>query len=144
LDLLVGFLLLIYDYIYLKNDQYNSQFDNALQLPLSNIDGSYWLIFDMLDFQPFRMSIDLINSPVKCEDIRVQQNRRTVLPISLTIDNCTLSSDNITTLCLHGPARIKNQVNILHELDVCTLFYTENQTIVFFQINYFLKKMVNI
>ncbi len=144
MDLLVGFLLLIYDYIYLKNDQYNSQFDNALQLPLSNIDGSYWLIFDMLDFQPFRMSIDLINSPVKCEDIRVQQNRRTVLPISLTIDNCTLSSDNITTLCLHGPARIKNQVNILHELDVCTLFYTENQTIVFFQINYFLKKMVNI
>ncbi len=128
----------------MKNDQYNSQFDNALQLPLSNIDGSYWLIFDMLDFQPFRMSIDLINSPVKCEDIRVQQNRRIVLPISLTIDNCTLSSDNITTLCLHGPARIKNQVNILHELDVCTLFYTENQTIVFFQINYFLNKMVNI
>ncbi len=128
----------------MKNDQYNSQFDNALQLPLSNINGSRWSIFDMLDCQPFRMSIDLINSPVKCEDIRVQQNRRTVLPISLTMDNCTLSSDSITTLCLHGPARIKNQVNILHELDVRTLFYTENQTIVFFQINYFLKKMVNI
>jgi hypothetical protein len=30
---------------------------------------------------------------------------------------------------MYGSARIENQVNILHELDACTLFYTENQTI---------------
>ncbi|CAM4851882.1 unnamed protein product, partial [Rotaria magnacalcarata] len=47
----------------------NANFDNALQLPLSNPDGSRWPIFDMLDAQPFTMSLDLINTGAHCENI---------------------------------------------------------------------------
>lgn len=135
---------------------YNSDFSNALQLPLSSPNGSRWTIFDMLDSQPFSLSVDLINSPIKCTDIRIQHNRRFVRPISIPIQNCTIGSNNITLsfsfdlpahttttqidiigpyfigavrFCLHGPSNIVEEVNILHELDACFLFYTLNQTI---------------
>ena len=136
--------------------QYNSNFDNGLQLPLSDPNGTSWAIFDMLDSQPFTLFVDVINSPVQCTDIRIQQNRRSLLPVSLPTRNCTLSSSNLTgyfsfdppahtttvqvdiigpyfigalRFCIRGPSDIKDKVNILHELDVCTLFYTANQTI---------------
>lgn len=91
---------------------YNSDFDNALQLPLSNPDGSRWTIFDMLDSQPFSMSVDLINSPIKCTDIRIQQNRRSVLPITIPIKNCTVSPNNITlTFSFDLPRAYSNCTN---------------------------------
>jgi hypothetical protein len=135
----------------------NSQFDNALQLPLPNPDGSQWVIFDMLQAQPFSMSIDVINTAARCENIRVQQNRdSSVPPVILNKQNCSLTKNNVTVsfsfalpghqttieidvmgpysigalrFCLSAPPNILQEVNIVHRLDVCTLFYTPNQTI---------------
>jgi hypothetical protein len=135
----------------------NAKFDNALQLPLPNPDGSQWVIFDMLQAQPFLMSIDVINTAAKCENISVQQNTGSAVP-SVTLDkqNCSLTKNNVTVsfsfalpqhqttievditgpytigalrLCLSAPPNILQEVNIVHELDVCSLFYTPNQTI---------------
>jgi hypothetical protein len=135
----------------------NAKFDNALQLPLPNPDGSQLLIFDMLQAQPFLMSIDVINTAASCENITVKQNRgSTVPPVTLPMQNCSLVKNNVTVsfsfslpdyeittqvdvmgpysigalrLCLHAPSNILQEVNIVHELNVCTLFYTPNQTV---------------
>ncbi|CAF1310768.1 unnamed protein product [Adineta steineri] len=141
------------------NNQRNSKFDNALQLPLPETDGTYWKIFDMLNKQPFAMTIHLINTRAQCNDIIVERNRRTGTPLSVVETNCTLSQNNVSgsfsfdlpthksfvrvgingpyfigalRLCLHGKSSVEDEdsaVHDLHELDVCTLFYTNNQTI---------------
>jgi len=141
------------------NNKRNSKFDNALQLPLPGTDGAYWKIFDMLDKQPFTMAIHLINTRAQCDNITVERNRRTGTPLSMVETNCTLSPNNVSgsfsfglpthksivrvdisgpyfigalRLCLHGKSGTESEdsaLHRLHELDVCTLFYTNNQTI---------------
>ncbi|CAF3812651.1 unnamed protein product [Rotaria sp. Silwood1] len=134
---------------------YNALFDNALQLPLSNPDGTRWPIFDMLDEQPFTMTLDLVNTRAYCSNISFQQNRPGVNYLRLPMTACILQSDNITQsvsvallahrinvqlnitgpyfvggfrLCLHGPGLIKD-FNRLHALDMCQFFSTPNQTL---------------
>ncbi|UJR12023.1 hypothetical protein I4U23_016201 [Adineta vaga] len=141
------------------NNQRNTKFDNALQLPLPGIDGSYWRIFEMLNKQPFTTTIHLINTRVRCDDITVERNRHTGTPLSIVETNCTLSPKDVSTsvsfdlpthtsivrasingpyfigalrLCLYGKSDVETEDFTLHrlrELDVCTLFYTNNQTI---------------
>ncbi|CAF3978164.1 unnamed protein product [Adineta steineri] len=141
------------------DDQRNSKFDNALQLPLPGTDGTYWKIFDMLNKQPFTMTIHLINTRAQCDDITVERKRHTGTPLSLVEKNCTLSPNNVSgsfsfslpthtsivrvgingpyfigalRLCLYGKSDSETEdmtLHQLHELDVCTLFYTNNQTI---------------
>ncbi|CAF1499308.1 unnamed protein product [Adineta ricciae] len=141
------------------NNQRNSKFDNALQLPLPEPDGTYWKIFDMLNKQPFTMTVHLINTRAQCNDITVARNRHTGAPLSIVEKNCTLSPNNVSgsfsfdlpshtssvridingpyfigalRLCLYGKSNIINEDSIVHrlrELDICTLFYTNNQTI---------------
>ncbi|UJR14377.1 hypothetical protein I4U23_001373 [Adineta vaga] len=140
-----------------QGDIRNTQFDNALQLPLADIHGERWPIFDMLNEQDFTMSVDLINiAQPLCKDISIQWTRVNVRSVNLPIRNCTLSKDNTTLsfrfllpthrssikldiigayflgavrFCLHGDARTENNIHRLHHLDTCTLFYTDNQTI---------------
>ena len=137
----------------------NSKFDNALQLPLPGTDGTYWKIFDMLDQQPFTMLIQLINTRAQCENITVERNRRTGTPLSMVDTNCTSDAKKISSsfsfslpthqsivrvgingpffigalrLCLRGKAESEGEETAfhrLHALDVCTLFYTNKQTI---------------
>ncbi|CAF1370855.1 unnamed protein product [Rotaria sordida] len=134
---------------------YNALFDNALQLPLSNPDGTRWPIFDMLDEQPFTMTLDLVNTRAYCSNISFQQNRPGVNYLRLPMTTCILQPDNITRsvsvalpahrinvqlnitgpyfvggfrLCLHGPGLIKG-FNKLHGLDMCQFFFTPNQTL---------------
>ncbi|CAF4449198.1 unnamed protein product, partial [Adineta steineri] len=127
--------------------QRNSKFDNALQLPLPETDGTYWKIFDMLNKQPFAMTIHLINTRAQCNDIIVERNRRTGTPLSVVEKNCTLSPNNVSgsfsfdlpthksfvrvgingpyfigalRLCLHGKSSVEDEdsaVHDLHELD---------------------------
>ena len=141
------------------NSKRNSKFDNALQLPLRGTDGTYWKIFDLLDQQPFIMAIHLINTRAECDNITVERNRRTGTPLSMVETNCTLEANNVTSsfsfslpthkssvrvgingpyfigalrLCIRGKSATENEdsaVHRLHELDLCTLFYTNNQTI---------------
>ncbi|UJR19390.1 hypothetical protein I4U23_022520 [Adineta vaga] len=141
------------------NNRRNSKFDNALQLPLPGIDGTYWKIFNMLNKQPFTMTIHLINTRAQCNDIIVERNRHTGTPLSIVETNCTLSLNSSSgsfsfdlpthtsnvrigisgpyfigalRLCLHGKSDVETEdsaLHRLHELDVCTLFYTNNQTI---------------
>ncbi|CAF1503763.1 unnamed protein product [Adineta steineri] len=141
------------------NTQRNTKFDNALQLPLPETDGTYWKIFDMLNEQPFTMTIHLVNTRAQCNDITVERNRRTGTPLSIVETNCTLSPNNVSgsfsfnlpthkssvrvgingpyfigalRICLHGKSHAETDdfaVHELHELDVCTLFYANNQTI---------------
>ncbi|CAF1661073.1 unnamed protein product, partial [Adineta ricciae] len=141
------------------SSQRNSKFDNALQLPLPGTDGTYWKIFDMLNKQPFAMTIHLINTRVQCKDIVVERNRHTGTPLSIVETNCTLSPNNVSgsfsfdlpthkanvrvgisgpyfigavRLCLYGKSGAETEESVLHqlhELDVCTLFYADNQTI---------------
>ncbi|CAF2998682.1 unnamed protein product [Rotaria sp. Silwood2] len=136
---------------------HNAIFDNALQLPLPNPDGSRWAIFDMLDAQPFTMTVDLINTQASCSNITFQQNRPGVKYLHMPIaeGNCILQPDNITRsvsvvlpahrvnvqlnitgpyfvggfrLCLRGPHHIDG-LNTVHKLDVCQFFWTPNQTV---------------
>ncbi len=133
----------------------NAVFDNALQLALPNLDGSRWIIFDMLDKQPFTMTIDLINTRADCSNITIQQNRPGVNYLIIPILSCIIQSDNVTSsvtfalsthrltlqlnvtgayfiggirLCLHGPSLI-NGTNTLQTLDVCNFFSTTNETL---------------
>ena len=134
----------------------NARFDNALQLPLSMSDGSQWMIFDLLQAQPFSMSIDVINTAARCENITVRQNRISVPPVNLKKQNCSLTNNNVTVsfsftlpahqttvqvdvigpyfigalrLCLLAPPDRSQRANNVHELNVCSLFFTPNQTI---------------
>ncbi|UJR19701.1 hypothetical protein I4U23_022835 [Adineta vaga] len=139
--------------------QRNTKFDNALQLPLPGTDGTYWKIFEMLNKQPFTMTIHLINTRAQCHDITVERNIRTGTPFSEVETKCTLSPNNTSgsfsfdlpthkptvrvgisgpyfigalRLCLNGQSDAETEdftLHQLHELDVCTLFYTKNQTI---------------
>ncbi|CAF1453698.1 unnamed protein product [Adineta ricciae] len=133
----------------------NAVFDNALQLPLPNVDGTRWPIFDMLDNQPFTMTLDLINTAATCQDLTVQQNRPGVNYLRLTNISCQIQPDNVTTsttfllpshqttvqinitgsyfvggvrLCLRAPGDV-NDVNTLEKLDTCQFFYTQNETL---------------
>lgn len=141
------------------NSKRNTKFDNALQLPLPETDGTYWKIFNMLDKQPFTMTIHLINTRAQCNNIIVERNRRMGTPLSRVETNCTLSSNNVSgslsfglpthksivrvgisgpyfigalRLCLSGNSGFETEdsaLHRLHELNVCTLLYTSNQTI---------------
>ncbi|UJR17883.1 hypothetical protein I4U23_004782 [Adineta vaga] len=133
----------------------NAVFDNALQLPLSNTDGSRWAIFDMLDSQQFTMAIDFINTAASCQNITVQQNRPGVNYLKLGNVSCEIQPDNVTVsasfplpshqltvqvnvsgsysiggfrLCLRGSGLVDG-VNTLQKLDMCKLFFTENETL---------------
>jgi len=133
----------------------NAVFDSALQLPLPNLDGNRWSIFDMLDDQRFTMTVDLLNTKADCSSITVQQNRPGVNYLTLPISSCLLQPDNATRsisfllpaqhvnvqinitglffvggmrLCLNGPGRIAD-VNTLQTLDMCQLFTTGNETL---------------
>jgi hypothetical protein len=57
------------------DQEQNTQFDNALQLPLPEPEGYYWEIFHMLDKQKFHMVVDLINTRAQCDKINVQHNK---------------------------------------------------------------------
>ncbi|CAF2613931.1 unnamed protein product [Rotaria sp. Silwood2] len=135
----------------------NALFDSALQLPLPNPDGRRWSIFEMLDKQPFTMTVDLVNTRASCSDITVQQNRPGVKYLNMPIaeNDCILQPDNITRsvsvllpahrvnlqlnitgpyfvggfrLCLRGPRDVDG-VNTVHTLDTCQFFWTPNQTL---------------
>ncbi|CAF3735698.1 unnamed protein product [Adineta steineri] len=133
----------------------NANFDNALQLPLSNPDGSRWPIFDMLDAQPFTMSLDLINTGAHCENITIQQNKPGINYLTLSNLSCLIQPDDVTLtatfplpshqlevqlnvsgvyfiggirLCLRGPGII-NGSSTLQTLDTCTLLFTTNETL---------------
>ncbi|CAF3974682.1 unnamed protein product [Adineta steineri] len=133
----------------------NAIFDNALQLPLSNTDGSQWPIFDMLNTQPFTMSLDLVNTAANCQNITIQQNRPGVKYLKLSNLSCLIQPDNVTLtatfplpqhqlevqlnisgiysiggirLCVRGPGII-NGVNTLQALDTCKLLFTINETL---------------
>ena len=134
----------------------NARFDNALQLPLPMPDGSQWMIFDLLQAQSFSMSIDVINTAARCDNITVQQNRNNVLPVTLKKQNCSLMNNNVTVsfnfllpahqttiqvdiigpyfigalrLCFLAPADYSQGANRVHQLNACSLFLTPNQTI---------------
>ncbi|CAF1464815.1 unnamed protein product, partial [Adineta steineri] len=113
----------------------------------------------MLNEQPFTMTIHLVNTRAQCNDIIVERNRRTGTPLSIVETNCTLSPNNVSgsfsfnlpthkssvrvgingpyfigalRICLNGQSYAETEdsaVHELHELDVCTLFYANNQTI---------------
>lgn len=135
----------------------NALFDSSLQLPLPNADGNRWTIFEMLDAQPFTMTVDLLNTAADCSSITVQHNRPGVnhvrLPFQAYVphpDNATRSVNfslpahstsvqiNITgayfvggmRLCLYGEGRIDG-MHTLQTLDMCQLFSTANQTLSF-------------
>ncbi|CAF0999541.1 unnamed protein product [Adineta ricciae] len=141
------------------NTQRNSKFDNALQLPLPGSDGTYWQIFDMLNKQPFTMTLHLINTRAQCGDITVERSRHTGTPLSIGETICTSSTINDSIsfsfalpthtstvrasingpyfigalrLCLYGEPDAEMEESALHqlrELDICTLFHANNQTI---------------
>ncbi|CAF3816648.1 unnamed protein product [Adineta steineri] len=162
--------------LHCRNNQVNTKFDNALQLPLPETDGTYETIFDMLNKQKFTMTIDLINTGAKCANITVERLRYMGAAESIIKQNCTLLDRNVTgsfsfdlsthtdfvqvtiqgpyfigalRICLHGEKGLdevqEQKRHQLDELDVCTLFYKENQTIglsTYFSIN--LIKVINV
>ena len=143
------------------DDQQNTKLDSALQLLLPESNGQYWEIFHLLDEQKFTMIVYLINTRATCSTIDVQLKRVNGSPLNIPIYNCTLSTNSVTgsfyfelpshattieigitggyfigalRLCLRGVANNRiynNAAHILHELDSCTLFRTEGQTIGF-------------
>lgn len=133
----------------------NAVLKSALQLPLPNPDGSRWVVFDMLDAQPFTMTIDLFNTAADCLSITAQENRAGLDFVRLSITSCILQLDNITRsisvslpshhtsvqvnitgpvfvggmrLCLYGPGYV-NTVYKLQILDMCQVFSTTNETL---------------
>ena len=142
-----------------KNDAINTKFTNALQLPLPKSNGNTLRIFGMLDQQKFRMKVDLINTAACCDRITVQRIKHMGLPRNISLIDCTVPDHHPTNsfsfdllshtdtvqvtvmapnsigalrLCLSGPSDRQYDLNEVHELktfDVCTLFYTDNQTI---------------
>jgi hypothetical protein len=146
--------------LHCRNNQTNTKFDNALQLPLPEIDGTYETIFDMLNKQKFTMTIHLINTGAKCDNIIVERLRYMGVSENIIKQNCTLLDRNATgsfsfdlytptdfiqvtiegpyfigalRLCLHGEKssdEVQEQKHHqLDELDVCTLFNKDNETI---------------
>ncbi|CAF4494555.1 unnamed protein product [Rotaria sp. Silwood2] len=142
-----------------KNNQMNTKFSNGLQVPLPAADGTLWKIFEMLNHQNLTMTVYLINTRTLCDNIIVERLRYRGTPQLLKIKGCNLSNiypvvsfsvdlythtENIQVtingphfigavrLCLYGPQLIEDTLSGIHrlrELDVCNLFYTENQTI---------------
>ncbi|CAF1303994.1 unnamed protein product [Adineta steineri] len=134
---------------------HNAVFDSSLQLPLPNSDGSRWSIFNMLDRQPFIMTVDLLNTAADCASITVQQNGPAVNHLRVPMRSCVLQSDNATRsisflwpshhasiqlnitgpffvgglrICLYGHGHVDG-VHTLQTLDMCQLFFTANQTL---------------
>ncbi|CAF1576770.1 unnamed protein product, partial [Adineta ricciae] len=68
-----------------------------LQLPLPNLDGTRWPIFDMLDNQTLTMALDLINTAATCQNLTVEQNRPGVTLVRLTNISCQIQPDNVAT-----------------------------------------------
>ncbi|CAF3731900.1 unnamed protein product [Rotaria sp. Silwood1] len=142
-----------------KDKPRNVKYDNALQLPLPENEGKDWEIFNLLDNQKFNMTVYLINTAAKCNDITVQHNKLRGIPDPIPITYCNSPKSNFTTsftfplpnhrstiqvnitgpyfigalrLCLHGHSQDESDENVdstLEELDVCTLFDVEHQTI---------------
>ena len=143
-----------------KNTQTNTKFDNALQLPLPEVDSNYDSIFDMLNEQKFTMTIHLINTGARCDNITVERLKHIGTAETIPIYNCTLLNHNITgsfafnlfthtdsvrvsiegpysigalRICLYGPKSLdkleEEKRHRVEELDVCALFYKDNQTI---------------
>ncbi|CAF4363247.1 unnamed protein product [Rotaria sp. Silwood2] len=113
----------------------------------------------MLNHQNLSMTIYLINTRILCDDIIVERLRYRGTPQLLKKNNCNLfnsypvvsfsvdlytHTENIqitingphfigaVRFCLYGPQLIEDNLSGIHrlrELDVCNLFYTENQTI---------------
>lgn len=134
----------------------NAMFSNGLQLPLPIVDRGRWAIFDLLDEQPFTMTVDLVNTRAPCSSITVQQDRPSVNYLLLKVQSCGLDSSsngtrslsfalppdpttvqlNITgtyfiggiRLCLRGPG-LTEDVNTLHPLDTCQFYSTMNDTL---------------
>jgi hypothetical protein len=146
--------------LHCRNNQTNTKFDNALQLPLPETDGTYETIFDMLNKQKFTMTIHLINTGAKCDNITVERLRYMGVSEHITKQNCTLLDGNVTgsfsldlythidfiqvtiegpyfigalRICLYGQKssdEVQDQKrHQLDELDVCALFYKDNETI---------------
>ncbi|CAM2721535.1 unnamed protein product [Rotaria socialis] len=137
----------------------NTKFDNALQLPLPDPQGNDWKIFELLNDQNFTMTVDLINTGAKCDRIEVHHNKRTGHSEKINKTYCNDLNNNFTTsfsfqirthtstaqvtingpyfigairLCLHGLPKYvydEEEYRELKELDVCTLFHTDKQTI---------------
>ncbi|CAM4814317.1 unnamed protein product [Rotaria magnacalcarata] len=137
----------------------NTKFDNALQLPLPDPKGNDWKIFQLLNGQKFTMAVDLINTGVKCDHIDVHHKKHTGHSEKISKTYCNDLNNNFTTsfsfqipthvstaqvaingpyfigairLCLHGlPTYVndEDEYRELKELDVCTLFHTDKQTI---------------
>ena len=143
-----------------KNNQTNTKFDNALQLPLPETDGNYDPIFNMLNEQKFTMTIHFINTGARCSNIIVERLRHIGTAEMIPIHNCTLLNHNVTgsfafnlsthtdsvqvsiigpyfigalRICLYGPKSLDKIEELkrhrVEKLDVCTLFYTDDQTI---------------
>ncbi|CAF3372252.1 unnamed protein product [Rotaria socialis] len=149
----------------------NALFDSVLQLPLPLPDGSQWTIFNMLDTQPFVITIDLLNTAADCSSVTAQQNRPGVNYLRLEIISCVLQPDNITRsvnfslpshrtnvqinitgpffiggirLCLYGQGLINGE-NTLQTLDMCQSFWTANETLSYFtSLNIVLIKVINL
>ena len=141
-----------------KNNQINTKFDNALQLLMPSISGNYPRIFEMLDQQQLTMTVYLINTGAQRQNIIVERISRVGSPDLISPEIWNFSNPHATVsfsfnvthsdvlhvtirgsyfigalrLCLSGPSDVKNilsEVHNLRELDVCTLFYKDNQTI---------------
>lgn len=141
-----------------KNNQVNTKFDNSLQLLMPSINGNYPRIFEMLDQQQLTMTVYLINTGAQRQNIVVERISRVGTPDLISPEIWNFSNSRATMsfsfdvthsdvlqvtikgpyfvgalrLCLSGPSDVKNilsEVHNLRELDVCTLFYKDNQTI---------------
>jgi hypothetical protein len=78
-----------------KNNQNNTKFDNALQLPLPEPEAGYDSIFDMLNKQKFTMTIHLINTGAKCKNITVERLKHIGTAEPIKIYDCTLLNHNV-------------------------------------------------
>ncbi|CAF3483602.1 unnamed protein product [Rotaria socialis] len=137
----------------------NTKFDNALQLPLPDPKGNDWKIFQLLKDQNFNMTVALINTAAKCDNIDVHHKKHAGHSEKISKIYCNDSNNNFTTsfnfqipthistvqvgingpyfigairLCLHGLPKCVNdedEYRELKELDVCTLFHTDKKTI---------------
>ncbi|CAM4831912.1 unnamed protein product [Rotaria magnacalcarata] len=133
--------------------------DNYDDLPLPDPQGNDWKIFQLLNDQNFTMAVNLINTGAKCDHIDVHHNKRTGHSEKISKTYCNDLNNNFTTsfsfqtpthtstaqvtingpyfigairLCLHGLPKYVNdedEYRELKELDVCTLFHTDKQTI---------------
>ena len=66
----------------------NTLFESTLQIPLSNTDGHRWKIFDMLENQPFTITLDLLNTQADFSSISIQENRRGIKHLILPMTSC--------------------------------------------------------